>query len=109
MSVYQPSKHWLMALVPLSVAFAALFHNFIIRESKHPADHPLRMENNRGNRVKNGSLKFKQHDTAEEGTHINFMKTDTVKSYRQPQVSLKTGKEEGERLHKNGRFNIDID
>jgi hypothetical protein len=109
MSVYQPSKHWLMALIPLSVAFAALSNNFIIRESKHPADHPLRMENNRGIRVKNGSLELKQHDTAEGGTHINLMKTDTVKSCRQPQVSLKTGKEERERLYKNGRFNIDID
>src|ERR1700730_5462870 len=101
MSVYQPSKHWLIALIPLSVAFAALSNNFVLRESKHPADHTLRMENNRGIRVINGSQELKQHDTAEGGTHINFMKTDTVKRCGQTQVSLKTGKEERERLHKN--------
>jgi hypothetical protein len=109
MSGHRPSKHWLMALIPLSVAFAALSNNFIFGKSRHLDNSPIPMENKGGIRVKNSSLELKQHDTAGEGTNIDFKKTDTVKSYRQPEVSLKTGKEVSERLHKNGRFNIDID
>lgn len=109
MSVYRPSKHWLMALIPLSVAFAALSNNFILWKHSHSDNRPLRMDNKGGIRVKKSSSELKQYDAAGEGTSINFMKTDTVESYRQPEVSLKTGKEERERLHKNGRFNIDID
>jgi len=109
MSVYLPSKHWLIALIPLSVALAALSNNFIIRESKHVINHPPPGEYNKASRVKSGSPGPGQLDTAEAGAKAKFRKTDSVKNYREPEASLKTGNKPREGLFKNGRFDIDID